>query len=38
MAYTVCHAPSRIVSEMLPEIHTIKKFDFLKAITHYLII
>ena len=33
MAYSVCHAP-QIVSEMLPEIHTVEKFDFLKPIIH----
>ena len=31
MAYSVCHAP-RIISEMLPEIHTMQKFDSLKPI------
>ena len=26
--------PSRIISEMVPRIHTIEKFDFLKQIIH----
>ena len=29
---------SRIISEMLPEIHTMEKCDFLKSITHSFII
>ena len=29
---------SQIISEMLPEIHTMEKFDFLKSITYSQII
>ena len=44
MAYSICHVEdhgiqcmpcfSQIVSEMLPEIHTMEKFDFLKSMSH----
>ena len=38
MAYTVGHA-SPIISEMLPEIHTVEKYDhFLRSITDSQII
>ena len=36
MTYNVCS--SRIISEMLPEIHIMEKCDFLKSITHSQII
>ena len=29
---------SQIINEMLPEIHTVEKFDFLKAMIHSQII
>ena len=38
MAYSPCHAPLEFVSEMLPEIHTLEKCDFLKPIIHSQII
>ena len=40
MAYSVCHAPLELyMSKMLPEVHTMDKFDFLKPmITHFQII
>ena len=39
MAYSVCHAPLKLlVRKMLPEIHTVEKFDFLKPVIHSLII
>ena len=28
MAYSVCHGPLELKSEMLPEIHTMEKFYF----------
>ena len=39
MTYSVSQAPLKLyVSEMLPEIHTVKKCDFLKPIIHSQII
>ena len=38
MAYSVCHAPLKFISEMLPEIRTMEKFDSLKHIIHSQII
>ena len=46
MAYSVCHALSiqcmpcspQIISEMIPEIHTVQKFDFLKTLIHSQIV
>ena len=38
-AWHTVHAMfSRIISEMLPEVHTMEKCDFLKSITHSRII
>ena len=34
---SVCHAPLENISEMLPEIYTMKKRDFLKLTSHSLI-
>ena len=36
--YGVCHAPLKLICEMLPEIHTMEKFDFIKSIIHSPII
>ena len=37
MAYSLCPA-AQIISEMLPEIHIMEKFDILKSITYSEII
>ena len=31
MTYSVCSAPSQVINDTLPEIHTVEKFDFLKS-------
>ena len=38
MAYSVLSCSSRIISEMLPESHTMEKCDFLKSLIHFQLI
>ena len=38
MAYSVCNAPLKFISEMLPESHTMVKFDFLIPVIHSQIV
>ena len=38
MAYSVSASPLELLSEMLPEIYIVEKFDFLKSMIHSQII